>query len=553
MKALNVEQNTPEWMEARSNRFTASEAGAMMGVSPHQSRDDLLRQKATGIKPDVDAATQRIFDRGHELEAMARPIAEALLKDGLYPLTGVHDDHDWMLASFDGITLDGLTVWECKTLNNKLRESLAAGVIPDQYHPQLEQQLLVSGAERVLFMGFDGETEMHAWYDSNPVLLDQLLYGWKQFKEDLANYTPPTEVSAEVVAEPIESLPTLTVQITGGVTKSNLDDYKAYALDFIRNINTDLKTDEDFAQAEAVVKFCASTEKELEAVKQAALNQTADIADLFKAIDEVRTETRTKRLITEKLIKARKQMAKEERIMNARKAFNDHLRNLQARISNVVDIPDVDENFAGVIKNKRTIASLENAINTELARIKIKANELTDRIDGNINIMLELAPEHRFLFMDLQKTCTKDADDFTAMVKTRLAEHEAAEAKKLAAERERIRKEEEAKAEAKAAAERRRIHQEEQAKARAEMEAERQLERKAQAEAQAKEESAVEQVKQAEKPAPTVQHTPAPNQAAKQHNFDQIVGKLKAVINEAFNYTPERFSAALHQIADEVR
>ena len=62
MKELNLIQGSPEWLAARTKYFTASEANAMMGESKYQSRSALLKQKATGIAEEVDAATQARFD-----------------------------------------------------------------------------------------------------------------------------------------------------------------------------------------------------------------------------------------------------------------------------------------------------------------------------------------------------------------------------------------------------------------------------------------------------------------------------------------------------------
>ena len=43
-----VKQGSPEWHALRANTRNASEAPAMMGVSPYKSRSALVREKATG-------------------------------------------------------------------------------------------------------------------------------------------------------------------------------------------------------------------------------------------------------------------------------------------------------------------------------------------------------------------------------------------------------------------------------------------------------------------------------------------------------------------------
>lgn len=102
----NVKQGSDAWHAMRAQHFTASEAPAMMGGSRWQSRSELLRQKATGSAPDVDADTQRRFDAGHAAEAAARPLAEAIIGDDLYPVTCTDDvDGLALLASLDGMTM----------------------------------------------------------------------------------------------------------------------------------------------------------------------------------------------------------------------------------------------------------------------------------------------------------------------------------------------------------------------------------------------------------------------------------------------------------------
>ena len=73
MKTLNLQQGTNAWHEARAKYRTASEAPAMMGLSKYKSRSDLVKEKATGITPEITPQKQALFDRGHASEAASRP------------------------------------------------------------------------------------------------------------------------------------------------------------------------------------------------------------------------------------------------------------------------------------------------------------------------------------------------------------------------------------------------------------------------------------------------------------------------------------------------
>ncbi len=48
MKTVDLQQGTREWHAHRAQHFNASDAPAMLGVSPYKSRAQLIRELATG-------------------------------------------------------------------------------------------------------------------------------------------------------------------------------------------------------------------------------------------------------------------------------------------------------------------------------------------------------------------------------------------------------------------------------------------------------------------------------------------------------------------------
>lgn len=440
----DVQQGTPEWHALRLEHFTASEAPAMLGVSKYQSRSDLLQQKKTGLAHDVDAATQRLFDNGHATEALARPIVERLIGEDLYPVVGTLGN---LLASMDGMTMLGDTLFEHKALNQSLIQQIAAGELEAHYWVQLEQQLYVSGAQRVIFVCSDGTEENfhHLEYRPVPGRIEQIFAGWKQFEEDLAAFEPEAPSAPKAIGRTPETLPALRIEVTGMVTNSNLDAFKAHALDVIGAINRELVTDQDFADAEQAVKWCGEVEDKLKAAKQHALSQTESIDRLFCTLDDITAEARRTRLELDKLVKAMKETRRLEIKTSAETAFAAHIAAINKRLGKV-QLPLIRADFAGVMKGKRTIATLQDAADTELARVKIEANATAVAIETNLASLRELAANHAYLFTDAQQLVLKDTEALVAIVKGRIAEHEA---------------EERTKAEARAEAERERIRQEE--------------------------------------------------------------------------------------------
>lgn len=451
MRMLDAQQGSPEWHQHRAASCNASELAAVMGLSSYTTRAELIRQKALGIIPEIDAETQRRFDRGHEYEALARSWAEEIIGEELYPVTLSADHDDVPLsASVDGITLAEHITWEHKTLNAALAKSLENGEIPEEYHPQMEQGLLISGASRCLFMASNGdrETMRYAWYESDPALRAKIIPAWKQFLDDVRNYQHVEDTPAPEGRAP-ETLPALRIEVRGMVAASNLAEFQQHAMAVINGISTDLQTDEDFASAEKTVKWCSEVERRLEDAKAAALSQTADIDDLFRAIDSIREETRAKRLSLDKAVKARKESIRAEIVSAGKRAIEDHCAALESGLGVALPRPDCD--FAGAIKGRKLLSAMRDAVDTALARAKIEANETAERIRTNLAILAE-HPDHRFLFADLQSIIAKPAEDFTALVKVRVSEHQAAAAAKEQAARdareaeERVRREAEAQA-----------------------------------------------------------------------------------------------------------
>lgn len=442
----DVVQGSPEWLALRKEHRNASEAPAIFGASKHITRNELIKQKATGIVPEVDATTQRRFDDGHATEAKARVILERRLGEELYPIVATDGE---LLASVDGITMLEDTLFEHKLLNKDVVAMIQAGELSPAYYWQLEQQLLVTGAEKVIFVCSDGtEENFHSMeYRAIPGRAEQLVSAWKQFDEDLLAYAPEAPV-VEAVGKAPETLPALRIEVTGMVTASNLAKFKQTALAVIGAVNTELETDQDFADAEKAVKWCADVEDRLKAAKQHALSQTASIDELFRTMDDISEEYRQKRLVLNNLVKSRKTAIRDEIVMTAAKALHDHIERLNESLGGKVRMPAIAADFAGVIKGKKTIDSLRNAADTELARVKIEANKTADHMRANLDALRTQAKGFEFLFHDAAQLVTKQADDLKAVITARISEHKEAEQVRLDAERERIRKEEAAKLEA---------------------------------------------------------------------------------------------------------
>lgn len=465
MKIVNLIQGTPEWHAHRAAHWNASDAPAMLGVSPYKTRAQLLREYATGIAQEVDAATQRRFDDGHRYEALCRPMAQEIIGEELYPCVGVDGRYS---ASFDGLTMLYDTAFEHKSLNDILRAAFnaieAAGgdgsMLPDLYRVQMEQQCMVSGAERVLFVAsrWEGETcteHRHCWYKPDPALRARIVAGWEQFELDVAEYKP-AEAAPVLTARAPETLPALRIEVTGMVTASNLAEFKERAIAVFQSINTDLQTDQDFIDAEQTVKWCGDIEDRLKAAKDAALAQTESIDALFRAIDSISAEARAKRLELDKLVKTRKEAVRAEIVDRARKSVVDHVYRINETLGeHAIGITaSLQAEIGSAIKGKRTIASITEAAETAAAGAKIAYSQQAERVRTCVAVLAKHAAGFEQLFADRVALCaTKAPEDLRNLVAARIAEHQQRESARIEAERERIRQEEAARIERERAAE----------------------------------------------------------------------------------------------------
>ena len=457
----NLVQGSPEWHAYRRNKFNASDASAMLGKSRYVTRTELLAQYAVGTEREISADTQRRFDDGHAYEAAARGIAENIIGEELFPVTMSMDvDGLPLSASFDGLTMGEDVVFEHKSLNADLEAALVIGEIPEEYQYQMEQQLLISGASKVLFMASRGteETARREWYESRPEIRARLLAGWRQFAEDVQNYQPP-EVIPAAVARTMEDLPAVSVKVDGSLAVvSNLDLFAQRLTDFVAGLNMDPDDDQGFADAEKAVKVLERAQEALQAAENQALAQVASVDQLVRTIAALRDTARSTRLKLEKVVKTQKEAVRARIVQQGKDAIAAHIKGLNLRLGGPY-MPALSFDFAAAVKNKRTIASLREAVNATLTEAKLEANQIADMIQVNLNALSALEEKYQHLFADRVELVRKAPDDFTARVQLRITEFDQREAKRIEAERERIRAEEAARiqrdADARAAAEQR--------------------------------------------------------------------------------------------------
>lgn len=446
MKTVDLIQGSPEWHAHRRAHWNASDAPAMMSASPYKTRAQLLRELATGIAPEVDTATQARFDAGHRFEALARPLAEKIVGEDLYPCVGT--DGKWS-ASFDGLTLTGEIAWEHKSVNAEMRELIRraeegepihADHLPEHYQIQMDHQALVSGARSVLFMAtrWEGDElaeQFWCWYSPNAERQMRIAAGWEQFERDLAAYVPEPETPA-VVAAPVAGFGSLSLRVEGRVLASNLDAFRAGADAFLARLPkpSELREDQDFADADAAAKACADAEDRIKAAKAAALAQMADVDAVMRTADEIAATIRAARLALEKAVSAEKENRKRELVRAGVDAVAAHYAEINAAIPREHWLSvgaDVAVSIGASIKGLKTLASMRDRIDAAVAAAKIDASQRAQRVRQCITVLAEHA-EHGQLFPDRLLLCaSKSPEDLRNLVAARIADHQRREEQRI--------------------------------------------------------------------------------------------------------------------------
>jgi predicted phage-related endonuclease len=432
----NFEQGSPEWLAHRGTCYNASELVAAMGFSSYLTRSEMLHNYANGAR-EVDAGTQKRFDDGHRYEKAMRPVAEEIIGQELFPIC-VSVDVGLarpLGASMDGATMDESITWEHKTMNQALDSALSKGEIPEEYWPQMEQGLMALGATRCLFMASKGtrESMRHAWYESKPEVRAKIIPAWQQFEADLKAYVHKPD-APKAAPSTVVTLPSLVVNVDASEIKvrDNLADFGSCLKAYIALIPESPSTDQEFVDCKEACKSMERAEAALKAAREQVIAQTGTIEMVLARVTEFENLARQTRLRVEKLVTAREAAIKDEIRREGVNAFAAHLVMLNTQLGGEF-MPIVQPKFAEAMKGKRTIATLRNAVDSELARAKIEANQAAEKIGKNLAFLRSPEVlEFDFLFADRAQLVQKAPDDFILAVQARIRSHQEAEERKRA-------------------------------------------------------------------------------------------------------------------------
>lgn len=182
------QQNTDEWLEMRRNKIGASDAAVIMGKSPW-STPYILWEEKIGLRP-MKAKTKSM-ERGNALEESAREAFIKMTDIVVFDQVVFHPKIDWMMASLDGIDIEGKNIVEIKCPGPEDHDMALNGYVPEKYYPQLQHQMEVTGLDMAYYFSFDGERGVIVKVNRNQEFVDKMLKKETEFYACMQTLEPP--------------------------------------------------------------------------------------------------------------------------------------------------------------------------------------------------------------------------------------------------------------------------------------------------------------------------------------------------------------------------
>jgi putative phage-type endonuclease len=151
-------QQSEQWLELRRSKIGASDAPVIMGVSPWSTPYKLWNEKLGFTLPKFQS--KHMLD-GLEIEDSARNIF--FLETGILvdPEIIFHPEHEFMMASLDGISKDKKTILEIKKPNYLDHKSASLKIVPNKYYPQLQHQMSCCELDKTYYLSYRSDEDYH--------------------------------------------------------------------------------------------------------------------------------------------------------------------------------------------------------------------------------------------------------------------------------------------------------------------------------------------------------------------------------------------------------
>lgn len=183
-------QGSEEWLDFRRTKIGASMAPIILGIDPWTTKLQLWEQITYNKERQVTSSMQR----GKDLEPLAREWVCDFMSIDYKPAVLQSKGHPFLIASLDGFFEypDGtVSVVEIKVPNRETHNAAAEGKIPQHYFAQMQHQMIVSGADSVIYCSFDGKDGVVTKCERDDQFCHDLVSSEIAFLDAVVNFEPP--------------------------------------------------------------------------------------------------------------------------------------------------------------------------------------------------------------------------------------------------------------------------------------------------------------------------------------------------------------------------
>jgi hypothetical protein len=186
--------------------------------------------------------------------------------------------------------------------------------LPKHYRVQMEQQLAVSGAERVLFVAATWTARMCAAAGTTPTRAARRDHRRLEAAGCRpGRLHPPAAAAPKLVAEPVQALPAVRAGHRRARAADNFKVFETALRDFLEHrLIREPKTDQDFADLDVQIKAMKGAEAALESAEAQMLAQIQTVDQAKKTKDMLAKLVRDNRLMAEKLLASEKERRRGE-------------------------------------------------------------------------------------------------------------------------------------------------------------------------------------------------------------------------------------------------
>jgi hypothetical protein len=278
----------------------------------------------------------------------------------------------------------------------------------------------------------------------------------------LKNYKPKAKPE-QVEGADADGFPLVKYEVHGTAIHSNLRDILPIVKERAKEeMARPLETDQDFADKEKQVKAVKAARKHLKETSEEVKGEFVSFAEFSSLAAEMDSVLQKLQSHGEKAVKDAKAQKKREIEQYAEEALAEYigLTNVKIKPLRIERIIDIIPDWGAAMKNKRTLESLQNAVDEELSRVQVGIKQTFKLVWENLEYF-NSQKDYHFLFNDLERIVNQQPEGFKALAQQRIADYEAEQKEKREREERERKEREEAEVKRMEEAEARRKEQEE--------------------------------------------------------------------------------------------